>query len=131
MRVSPIVFYYLCSNGYMRSSDDMQSVMQLFSKHGYSKELFNFVSEARTNTRLVMILNDQNALSYEYDLNFADNTCFGNVLEISTTLKKHQIVFMQNDDYVMSNIDTFICSYIGRKRTWISCCPLSLTRTKR
>ena len=103
---SPILFHFLCSNGYMSPSIDIKSLLSSPSTH--NKELVQIVAEAQRSTRLVRTTDDSDTLAHEYEpYDFNANTCFRNVLAIANALQYHRMVFQRGYNGSESKVDSY------------------------
>ena len=114
MSFSPIFSHYLRSNGYITPSDDIQSLLESPSKHGFSKELVQIVTEAQENTLLIVPLDSKNPPTYEYNSDTADRSCFQSVLEKVNRIQYSQILFKQKHDSVESNLYLYSLSRMAK-----------------
>ena len=102
---SPVLFHFLCSNGYMSPSIDIKSLLD--SPPTHSKKLVQIVTEAQRSTRLVTTSDDKKNLAAVYKSDDAENNCFRNVLETANILQYHQILFLRSYNCMESIIDYY------------------------
>ena len=115
MDISPILFHYLCSNGYMSPSDDINSLLNSPTKHGFSEELVQIVTDARKNTQLLITTgDDENVSTFKHDSHSIERNCLRNVLETSNTLKHYQLTFMNSHNRVDSLVDMYFFYWAKR-----------------
>ena len=101
MSFSPILMHFLCSNGYMSPSDDIESLLQAPS----NSQLVRILTEAKKDTRLIRTSN--NLKSSKFISSSVERTCFRNVLQFSNTLQQHKIVFEQQNYLSECSLDDY------------------------
>ena len=92
---SPILTHFLCSNGYISSSDDIKSPS--------NTALVQIVAKAQENTRLVNTC----AATCEHNLHSGELKCFRNVLAHVNAFNHNQIWFHKNYKNVESNDEQY------------------------
>ena len=105
---SPILFHYLCSNGYMSPSVDIKALLYSHSSHDFSKELVEIVTDAQEQTGLIIPLHSNKTPSRsQFRVDYLEHVCYRNVLEKANILHFHQVWSQHKYNDVESNIDSY------------------------
>ena len=101
IKVSPILFHYLCSNGYMSPSDKIESLLNSPSE---DQELVQIVIAAQAFTRLILPVDSKASSIYEYNSESAERSCFQSILEKANAIRINYFWFKQISNCVESNV---------------------------